>query len=151
MSRPRQLLILLLSLCTTAALLAGCQGLNQKAHNTGNFIAGNTEEVLQKTPAEVADAARQASDDAKLVFIGSEDKPIEDKAGKRTQTVFTTRSKSDDKITFTITPQENGTLLQVNSGFLGDTEMRHRLIDAVKKHLGIDPMQAAPPATQLVQ
>src|SRR6266478_1382912 len=118
-------------LCVVVASLAGCQGLNEKAHNTGNFISGNTPEFVPRSVAEATNACRQTVDEANLMFISSETQPIKDDKAGRMLSVVTARTHSDDKITFTIVPNDQGVVLTVNSGFLGDTEMRHRLLGTV--------------------
>jgi hypothetical protein len=128
-----------------AGTLAGCQTFNDKAHNTSLFIAGNTEELIPRTPAEVTTACRQTVDDANLLFVSSEDEPIKDDPANRRQSVVTARTHGDEKVTFTIVPMDKGVVLKVNSGPLGDTEMRHRLIDTVNRHLGYNPQPATQP------
>jgi len=132
-------------LCIAAASIAGCQGLNEKAHNTGNFISGNTPEFIPRSAADVTNACRQTVDEANLTFISSETQPIKDDKAGRMLTVITARTHSDDKITFSIVPNDEGVVLTVNSGMLGDTEMRHRLLDIVNRRLGYNPQQ---PSTQ---
>jgi len=134
-----------ISLCVLIASITGCQRLNEKAHNTGNFISGSTQEFIPRSVAEVTNACRQTVDEANLTFISSETQPIEDDKAGRMLAVVTARTHSDDKITFTIVPNDQGVVLTVNSGILDDTDMRHRLLDTVNRHLGYNPQQ---PSTQ---
>jgi hypothetical protein len=137
-----------LTVVVAVSLFAGCSSFGEKVHETGNFITGASDSVVDRSPEQVVAAARMAIDDLHLIYINTET-PSAD----RPQTVITARNHSDEKLTVTVTPDASKSKVVIVTGPLSNSMLRNKAIDDINYRLGLGgppviPFAATQPETQ---